>query len=200
MNFGESNINTILILSRLGEILISSQQVDEGLECIQRVISVKENINGRYHPDTIKSIRLLGENLFATGKWEAALVQFSIVYQYNLEHLEQNNVASFLCLLNMGQCKLNLGHFPEALDSIQQAYDGYKSLEGEGGGSTLLALANLCSALIGCKKFNVAVDHLNKLLEHYIRILGTEHQDAVTTRGKLASCLMDLGRCVGRIM
>jgi tetratricopeptide (TPR) repeat protein len=161
---------------------------------LNKAVIIRERSLGAEHPDTLKSVGILGLLLQAQGKYDEAepLARQALegyTKALGIEHLDTlTSVDNFASLLQAQ------GKYDEAEPLARHALEGYTKALGIEHLDTLTSVNNLALLLQTQGKYDEAEPLARQALEGKIKALGTKHLHTLTSVNNLALLLQTQGK------
>jgi tetratricopeptide (TPR) repeat protein len=170
----------------------------EAVEIIHDVLSVREEICGLQHPDTLKTRSLLGSlyvDLGQEAKAETLLRDVLIVQQTVLEAGHEDTLTTMSHLANSLYYQKR---YAEAEQMVRKVLLVQKQVLGVEHKDTLTNMCNLANSLCEQGKYTQAEEMMREALLVQTRVLGLEHPNTLLSTENLNTLLRLQGKHNGQ--
>ena len=146
-------------------------------------------------PATAASIQLsLGESYDALGLHSQAVEQLKRAVKNRSHELGKSHGDTLAATSQLATALAHCGHFSQALELHQKAYEGLRDDCLADDQLVLMARHNLGLCLLNMCRYEEALLHYQRVLADRVRINGSDHPQTLRTMNNLVLCLKRLGR------
>ena len=157
-------------------------------------LSIRENILGIEHPDTLTSMDNLATVFSDQGKYQAAEEMHQRALELKGKVLGPEHPETLTSMDNLALVFRDQGKYQVAEEMHQRALELEGKVLGPEHPSTLISMNNLALALRGQGKYQAAEEMYRRALELKGKVLGPEHPDTLAVMNNLAGVFRGQGK------
>jgi tetratricopeptide (TPR) repeat protein len=163
-------------------------------DMIQKAVDAREELLGRDHPNTLRSLALLALVLRYQGRWNEAEEILVPLIETRKMVLRQEHPDTLTGMNNLALTYGDQKRWEEAEKLQMQVLKTRKRVLGQEHPDTLATMHNLASTYWDQKRWEEAEKLEIQVLETRKRVLGQEHPDTLMSMNNLASTYADQKR------
>lgn len=169
----------------------------EGQPYAEKAMALHEHVSGPEHPDTAKSLNILGRLLHSQGDYQGAwsVYERSLAIREKVLGLDHPDMAH--SLNDLGTLLDAQGNYGKARPYYQRALTIREKALGPEHPDTVTSLNNLGSLLQSQENYAEAHSYFVRCLVNVEKVLGPEHPNMARSLGNLGSLLQAQGDYAG---
>ena len=161
---------------------------------IKDSLTVRENILGEYHPDSLKSMSTLAFLYQRMGRYDEALPLFTECLALRDNELGEDHSDTLVSMNALASLYHNVGRNDEALPLHTKCLALREDVLGEKHPDTLISINNLAVLYDSMGRYDEALRLHTKCLAFREQVLDRNHPDTLTSMNNLASLYEHMGR------
>jgi tetratricopeptide (TPR) repeat protein len=163
-------------------------------DMIQKAVDAREELLGRDHPSTLRSLALLALVLRYQGRWNEAEELLIPLIETRKRELGQEHPDTLTSMHNLASTYAHQKRWEEAEELQIQVLETSKRVLGQEHPDTLSSMNNLASTYASQKRWEEAEKLDIQVLEMRKRVLGQEHPETLASMHNLACTWKSQGR------
>ena len=158
-----------------------------------RLISLREKVLGKEHPDTAESYNDIGTTYDYLGDYTKALEYYFKALDIFEKVLEKEHPFTATSYNNIGLTYDNLGNYPKALEYYFKALDIKEKVLEKEHPSTATSYNNIAGVYYSQGDYTKALEYYQKALDIREKVLGKEHPDTATSYNNIGAVYKSQG-------
>jgi tetratricopeptide (TPR) repeat protein len=176
----------------------AQRDYEEAEDLFRHGLALREDLLGVTHPETMDSVRFLGELLLETDRGEQAESLVRETAGRQLALIRGNSTDLLQCMSSFAILMLEHGRTDAAVDIAKQALETRRHWKDKHAldtvdPNTLTSLNNLAGVLQSCGHHSSAEEIHREVLEGSLLVLGPDHPSTLSTCSNLAGVLEKRG-------
>lgn len=172
--YAKDSSTLLSIKTYVAWVLQENQRAPEAEAIFREVYTDSARTLGDRHPDTIDTLKGLGESLAEQGKFEAASEVFDQAFALAQEHLGKTHEITLACLGNRARILAELGKPNEAKKLFAESLELSEAAFGSDHPATLQSLSDLGVCCISLGELDEAEKYMSLSWERCARVLGPQ--------------------------
>lgn len=160
----------------------------------ERALATRRKVLGEEHPDTLKSLRGLGELLSVQGKLADAEVVLRDALEKRRRILGEEHPDTLTSIDDLGDAFSDQGKWSEAERCFREALEKRRRVLGDQNGETMHSINNMGGVLQHEGKLNEAEPYFREALDKRRRFLGEDDPDTLSSINNLGLLLKEQGK------
>ncbi len=160
----------------------------------EQALTLAEQVLGKEHPDTLRSVSNLAGLYYAKGRYGEAEPLNKRVIEARERVLGKEHPDTLVSLNNLALLYQTQGRYSEAEPLYRRAFEAQERVLGKEHPDTLVSLSNLAALYRGQGRYSEAEALYRRALEASERVLGKEHPKTLLTVNNMAMLYNDQGR------
>lgn len=185
---GPQHPDYLTSLNNFADLLRCQGQLRAAQQTLQQVLTLRHQILGEAHPDTITAKANLACACYELGEWQQALTLERAVFAAR-RMVGEDHPDTLTAANNLAGTLRELGEFSEAMALAEQVYSARLRQLGETHNDTLTAMINLADLLREAGEPQRAQDLASRAWRIRKQALGETHPDTLAAAGSLAAAL-----------
>jgi tetratricopeptide (TPR) repeat protein len=182
------------VRAAIGKTYVSTGAYREGLTHLERALSIRRQVLGNAHRDTLGSIDNLGAVCDVLGRYSEAESLYQEALAGRRKLLGHDHPDTLLSLNNLATLYETLGRHADAESLLTEVLAGFQKLRGDDHADTLSTLNNLASVYESQQRYDEAEALYKKALSGYRKVCGDTHPETLTCVNCLGFLYVALGR------
>lgn len=188
------DIEGAVLLNSLGVALNFLAQYTEAMKCCTQSLSIRREVLGTHHVDTITSLNNLAFLCQVQGEYKQALVLYEESLAVRKEVLGERHPDTALGVMNLAGLYKAKGEYERALVLYKESLVVRKEVLGGRHPDTALNLNNLGDLYLELGQYESALDFFQEALAIYQEVFGTFHPDTALVLNNLGDAYQALGQ------
>ncbi|KAF2621980.1 kinesin light chain 1 [Macroventuria anomochaeta] len=184
------------LLDRVGRCQASFGQYSAAETTHRQALSLREEVLGEKHPDTLMSMNNVATALSGQGQYIKAEKMLRKTLELREEVLGEKHPSTLVSMNNLAVALNEQGDYAEAEKMHRETFKLRKGVLGEKHPDTLVSMNNVATALSGQGQYIKAEKMLRKTLELREEVLGEKHPSTLAGMNNLAEALSSQGKYV----
>ncbi len=177
----------------IGEIYRRLGQYDKSESLLRQSISIRQEIYGNYHAETVGTFDKLGLLLINKGEFFAADSLLSLALDIRENYIHSSGPDMAETLSNLAYAKRRVGDTAQAEELYRRSLDIRESNLGKDHPSTIENMNSLGVVLHSKAKYRETEALFREILERRENLLAPIHPDVAISQNSLGALLMNLG-------
>jgi tetratricopeptide (TPR) repeat protein len=182
------------LLSNALQYDLTQGRYDIALNKCTKVLTIREDLLGSEHPDTLTSVANLAATYWNQGRWKEAEELGWQVMETRKRILGREHLDTLTSMAGLAATYQDQGRWKEAEELGVQVVETRKRILGEEHLDTLISMAGLAATYGNQGRWKEAEGLEVQTMEMTKRVLGEEHPDTLTSIANLAVTYQDQGR------
>jgi len=191
---GSGTLETLMVIGRLGEALMTAGQAAEAASCFQRVLDGRAGLLGPDHPGAIAAKVCLGRALVAVGRPADAVPVLEEALAGSELVRGADHIDTLAAREEYAAAALAAGRPAEAIRSYRYALADRERIHGGQHPGATSAGLGLAAAYLAGGQAKDAIAQYKQVLADTEGALGPDHPDTLQVRGSLAAANFAAGR------
>jgi len=180
----------------LADLYLGMGLYDAALPLQQRALTLRRQVLGENHPETLNSVNNMGEVLHYLGKLDEVMPYYQEALNKRRKVLGEEHPDTLESIARMAGLLHDQGELDRAIPYYGDALEKRRRISGGDDPATLDTIGNFGRLLQEQGKLDEAEPYFKEALEKKRRVLGEQHPETLISIGNMGVLLRNMGKLV----